>query len=255
MSAETRDSETAQDVFERILVGVDEGGAGLEALRQVAHLRAPGGSIHLVSVAEDGDLASIDAAEEALAAGRRLVPEATCAVLQGSPDSALLAQMVELDASVVAVGAHRGTRVEGILIGAVATFLLHEAPGAVLVARPPREASRVPRSIVVGVDGSPESSLACAAASALAQRLEGELRGVVSVRGKAVDVQAVRRVFERAEEDSARGPVEALVKASADADLLIVGSRGVHGLRALGSVSERVAHRASCSVLVVRPRV
>ncbi|MGE5690058.1 MAG: universal stress protein [Pseudomonadota bacterium] len=27
---------------------------------------------------------------------------------------------------------------------------------------------------------------------------------------------------------------------------------GLHGLRALGSVSERVAHRAACSVLVVR---
>ena len=30
------------------------------------------------------------------------------------------------------------------------------------------------------------------------------------------------------------------------------GSRGLHGLRSLGSVSERVAHRAHCSVLVVR---
>jgi nucleotide-binding universal stress UspA family protein len=47
-------------------------------------------------------------------------------------------------------------------------------------------------------------------------------------------------------------PVAALVEAAACADLLIVGSRGLHGLRALGSVSERVAHAASCSVLVVR---
>jgi nucleotide-binding universal stress UspA family protein len=43
-----------------------------------------------------------------------------------------------------------------------------------------------------------------------------------------------------------------LVEAAAGADLLVVGSRGLHGLRALGSVSERVAHRASCSTLVVR---
>ena len=49
-----------------------------------------------------------------------------------------------------------------------------------------------------------------------------------------------------------RGPVETLVEASAGADLLVVGSRGVHGLCTLGSVSERVAHRAACSVLVVR---
>ncbi len=48
------------------------------------------------------------------------------------------------------------------------------------------------------------------------------------------------------------GPVAALRSASDDADLVIVGSRGLHGARALGSVSERVAHQAACSVLVVR---
>jgi nucleotide-binding universal stress UspA family protein len=37
-----------------------------------------------------------------------------------------------------------------------------------------------------------------------------------------------------------------------DAALIVMGSRGRTGLAALGSVSERVAHRASCSVLVVR---
>ena len=31
-----------------------------------------------------------------------------------------------------------------------------------------------------------------------------------------------------------------------------VGSRRLHGLKALGSVSERVTHQALCSVLVVR---
>ena len=31
-----------------------------------------------------------------------------------------------------------------------------------------------------------------------------------------------------------------------------MGSRGRTGLAALGSVSERVTHRASCSVLIVR---
>jgi nucleotide-binding universal stress UspA family protein len=44
-------------------------------------------------------------------------------------------------------------------------------------------------------------------------------------------------------------PVQAL--AEVDADIIVVGSRGLRGLRALGSVSERVAHRAECSVLVV----
>jgi nucleotide-binding universal stress UspA family protein len=39
---------------------------------------------------------------------------------------------------------------------------------------------------------------------------------------------------------------------SAGADPLAVGSRGLRGIRALGSVSERIAHEARCSVLVVR---
>jgi len=51
---------------------------------------------------------------------------------------------------------------------------------------------------------------------------------------------------------SERSPVEALLAASAEADLLIVGSRGLHGFDSLGSVSERIAHRARSSVLIVR---
>lgn len=47
-------------------------------------------------------------------------------------------------------------------------------------------------------------------------------------------------------------PVRALVGASGIVDLVVVGSRGLHGLKALGSVSERVAHEAEGSVLVVR---
>src|SRR6266496_4021085 len=35
-------------------------------------------------------------------------------------------------------------------------------------------------------------------------------------------------------------PVSVLVAASRDADILVVGSRGLHGVRALGSVSERI---------------
>lgn len=47
-------------------------------------------------------------------------------------------------------------------------------------------------------------------------------------------------------------PAPALVdRANAD-DLIVVGSRGMRGLRSLRSVSEAVAHRAPCSVLVVR---
>jgi nucleotide-binding universal stress UspA family protein len=41
---------------------------------------------------------------------------------------------------------------------------------------------------------------------------------------------------------------------STDAALLVMGSRRLHGLRALGSVSRRAAHDAPCSVLVIPPQ-
>ena len=49
---------------------------------------------------------------------------------------------------------------------------------------------------------------------------------------------------------------KAIVAAAAtiDATLVVIGSRGLAGVHALGSVSERVAHEAPCSVLVLRPR-
>jgi nucleotide-binding universal stress UspA family protein len=49
-------------------------------------------------------------------------------------------------------------------------------------------------------------------------------------------------------------PGSVIVKAAEDADLVIVGSRGLNSFQRilLGSVSSKVVHRAPCDVLVVR---
>jgi nucleotide-binding universal stress UspA family protein len=49
-------------------------------------------------------------------------------------------------------------------------------------------------------------------------------------------------------------PAAALISAGEDADLLVVGSRGLGGLSRLllGSVSEQVAHHAQCPLIIIR---
>ena len=49
-------------------------------------------------------------------------------------------------------------------------------------------------------------------------------------------------------------PADALlaIAEQENADLIVVGSRGMHGMtRVLGSVPNKVSHRARCSVLIV----
>ena len=115
-----------------------------------------------------------------------------------------------------------------------------------------RGRARRPQRIVVGVDGSPESEVAYGVARDLAERFGSHFRAIVDHGGKEVDLDLVRRITDDDVEETTREPVRALVGASGRIDLVVVGSRGLHGLKALGSVSERVAHQAKCSVLVVR---
>lgn len=55
---------------------------------------------------------------------------------------------------------------------------------------------------------------------------------------------------------AAGAPAEILLNASADADMLVVGSRGYGGFGRLllGSVSSLVVHHADCPVVVIPPR-
>lgn len=70
--------------------------------------------------------------------------------------------------------------------------------------------------------------------------------------GKHIDTQPLRAQWGTRLERDPRKPVEALRHRATGADLLVVGSRGLHGLHALGRVSERITHEAPCSGLLVR---
>lgn len=253
-------------MFERVIVGVDGSQAGFDALAQAKRLLAPGGRLLAITAVypEIAIHAGYDASRIAVQlwaeagathgrAERALanLPHAEARVVHGKAIPALLDVIVEEGADLLAVGTHGGSRAAGILLGSVATAMLHDATCAVLVARTPEEPDAFPRTILVGYDGSSTALDAAAVGERLGQQLGTPVRSLAATGGKPLTLE--RFPWREDLEWDEGHPVKALVTASRDADLLIVGSRGLHGLAALGSVSERVAHRAECSVLVVRP--
>jgi nucleotide-binding universal stress UspA family protein len=138
--------------------------------------------------------------------------------------------------------------------------------------------------IVVGVDGSPNCEYALDWAMKQAAAVKAPLR-VIAVHGvvsgylhggplpypeDAKDLEKTRRAAEELVQRSASRvgdarpasvtvravnglPASELIDASADADLLVVGSRGGGGFSRLllGSVSSQVIEHADCPVVVV----
>ena len=155
-------------------------------------------------------------------------------------------------------------------------------PVAVVPARPP-DRWRGGR-VVVGVDGSDISADALQWALAEAARRQADLSVVIAYHHHqlesligppgAVDHDSVRKasqaladeMVERAIARADQQPVSVevialaasaghgLVEAAADADLLVIGSRGRSNLRGvlLGSVSRHCVHHAPCPVVIVR---
>ncbi len=251
-------------VFKRVVVGVDGTDFGFEALHQTLALSPPGQAV-LALTALDTTIAGYagfrmdyykaqleEEAEHARARAAEIMgdrPNCTAKVARGDAKRVLRHTCEEYDATLVALGGRSSSRLLGIMTGETAGTLLHEAARSVLIARPQWGERWHPTRIVVGLDGSEPSLAALAVADDLAERLGSVLQIVAATGGKSVEREGAWA--ERVTEWHPGDPSSALRDRSTLADLLILGSRGLHGVRALGSVSERVAHRAHCSVLVV----
>lgn len=255
---------TRPSVFDRILIGVDGGKLSFDACRQAALLAYPEAFVEAATVtlfppetaAALGvrDLAARleeTAGSSLLAAQQILGPNAELRRLEGITVDTLLEEVKRIQATLLAIGAPEHPRVEEIVFGGVGGELLHQARCSILLARPAPDEASFPRRIVVGIDGSEQSERAFDVARDIAARRHSALHGVVALGGKRVPLGAIAKRHRGVQTYPAHA-VPALVEASECADLLVVGSRGLHGPRALGSVSERVAHSAPCSVLVIR---
>jgi len=258
----THESIVGNSLGRCVVVGLDGSPGSLVAARQAATLVDEDGSLDFVaavapfvaSVPSYGNAAALHELEEGARAllrdAQERWPRADTTFAFGAATEVVLDTARRLDATLVAVGGGTQRRLPGIVLGGVATHLLHRAPCSVLVARERDGGLAFPRAIVVGTDGSAEGNAAVRMAVDLGRRFGAPVRALIATGDGPVDADAAAGGEEI--EWSELPPVDALVRVAAGADLVVVGSRGLRGVRALGSVSERVGHLAPCSVLVVR---
>src|SRR5207342_973734 len=163
------------DVFARVACGIDGSDASIGTVRQVAQLVPEGAEVTLFGVANEDAGVSIgwpampiaqatkvprDAIEAGIVRAREVLPahvSVQSGIVTGPPAPLSIVEAKVRNATVVAIGSHGHRRMPGILIGSVATALIHAAPCSVLLARPGTDDAAFPRSIVVGLDGSGQS--------------------------------------------------------------------------------------------------
>ncbi len=288
--------------MDRIVVGVDAGPAGAAAVQwalgeavlrgiPLTAVRAWSPSVYAMDYS--GVLLSVEGEAPECTAARQVAEEQlkrACERVSGadtveSTATAVLGgpAQVLIDASGPSVVLVVGTRGHGALsravLGSVSAAVLHHAHGRIVVVPEPTEHDEQPARVLVGVDHSPASLVALAAAADEADRrgsslvpvhvhepVLGDVSGLGTCTDDPAGLEAVeRRMLETACAAAGVQDVDAQVVvghpgATLNAlarpqDLLVVGSRGRGGFAALllGSTSTQTAQHATCPVLVVRP--
>ena len=203
----------------------------------------------------------------------------------GLPEEAIVALSEELGAGLIVMGSRGLGGVRRALMGSVSDSVVRHAHCPVLVTR--WKAVGFPAKILLATDASEDAHLASSTATELARRAGSELH-VVHVGGQVtqgafptVQVGALPGTHQDELDGRAKALLEAeterikssgsevtgehLRRGRADrkivdlaeeegADLIVVGSRGLGGMRRalMGSVSDSVVHHAHCPVLIVR---
>jgi nucleotide-binding universal stress UspA family protein len=207
-------------------------------------------------------------------------------VVRGRPASALIDEANALEPDLIVIGSRGHGPLASVLVGSVSTEVVDHARCPVLVARRPSA-----HHLIVGVDGSVSAQRAITTLStwpifaglparvvSVIEPPSGWAVGIgaafypawVELRESTIDARRsqLEQIAERACEDlSGVGlqasaevregdPTDELLRAAAesDADMIVVGSRGLSRLSrlALGSVARKVLLHTHASVLIVR---
>jgi nucleotide-binding universal stress UspA family protein/nitrite reductase/ring-hydroxylating ferredoxin subunit len=259
-------------MYGAIVVGTDGSETAARAVERAATVARHVGSRLIVVTASAPVGMTDDVAEEVLAyardAVRRLGVEAETMVREGDPAAVIAAVASESGADLIVVGNVGMGKARRFRLGGVAEHVATRTPCDVLVAftreeRQPPSDDRPYHRIVVGTDGSSTATEAARKSFDLGM-VFGIGVTVVYVAGDPI-VGAI--VLERAKASKPRAlgvetnlvkgePAEQIVRVAreSDADLIVVGNKGIGGARRvlLGSVPSQVAHAAPTDVLIAK---
>jgi nucleotide-binding universal stress UspA family protein len=191
-------------------------------------------------------------------------------VARGRAGDVLLASAARADTDMVVLGARGLGGFDGMLLGSVTQQVVERATRPVVVIRgEPADAAIPPKEVLVAVDGSAGSAEALGWAVSVAEATDGE---IIAVHAPGVAVSnAQHEEAEQALEqwtaplrergvrhrthvgDGDARTVIVQVAEDQDADLVVVGTRGLGGLRALvlGSVAAHLVRTATRPIAVV----
>lgn len=270
-------------MFADILCAIDGKPGGFTAVEQAAALAGVDGHITLLAVTSfrsEGTLRSpaIGPAEAKRITDRAVVIAEEAQVAHTvEVDPASPASQVVLDWSagrdLLALGAPNASWLGGMFIAGVADTALGAFTTPLLVARPTPAGRHVGDRILVASDGLEGSDELVELTARLARARESSVT-LLHATGHEPHIrrhrseeqeQRLAEQGQRLEEHLAAGTSQVLVEPnsaqavivaaaeSLGASLVVMGSRGLDGLRAFGSVSRHVVHDAHCSVMLFSP--
>jgi nucleotide-binding universal stress UspA family protein len=274
---------TATPTFANVLCAIDGKEGGFSGVEHAAALAGPHGHLTFLIVTSFrsggshrgpaiGPLRAGGILQRAEAIARDAGVPYTSEVDPGSPPARVI-----LDWSprfdLLALGAPASSWPAKLLSVGVGDKALGGFSTALLVARPLEDGRRFGDRIVVASDGLEASNALLGVAARLARGPGSKVTLVHALgrespikRGRAREQEQTLKEQERSLERALpSGTTELAVKPGrpgavvvstatlADASLVVMGSRRLEGLRAMGSVSRRVAHQARCSVLLIPP--
>ncbi len=259
-------------VFDDIVCGADGSRGGHLAACQAVALSGKGGALRFVAIhhtvgvgLNEQSTLSEHRAGRALKEAKALAASHGVRASSSLVSSARVSETLRAEAAgheLLVISSHGGSRLGGIMLGSIVTQIAHHCEQPLLIARRTADQGDFPTGVLLATDGSPGSWAATRAVILLATRRSIEVQVAFVPDGEDRDarrqVLAQRQAIEAQtgllpEIHTKSGAVPERICQAAQAtrsSMIVIGRRGLGGVRALGSVSERVAHRAACSVLL-----